>query len=300
MDAVPLASERLDEIDQAVAVPLQERRPLRLAVVGEDDDLVRPRRVRARALDPAELLVELPQRLERVRALEPRVVRHLVVARERRVDGRPPAHHVRDHAEDDQVADDHAHRRPHERVDAAAMAAGPDVAPRAPDRRRPLEDHLVEEEDEHPGDVEPVREEGAVAGIRALLLGEPADGQDQMVGLAREQVAAAGAAVAQQPDARRAARLDLGAVVRPRARHRPPALLLDPAEGGDVLVRARAGSRPGSRRSARRGRSPTRSARSRRRRASAPSPARCRRASPAAARAAPARRSRGTRSPARR
>ena len=50
---------------------LLERRALSLAVVGEHDDLVRARRVAAGALDAAELLVELAQGLERVRALRP-------------------------------------------------------------------------------------------------------------------------------------------------------------------------------------------------------------------------------------
>ena len=96
----------------------------------------------------------------------------------------------------------------------------------------------------------------------------------------------------------RAPPLDLGAVRRRRARHHRRRLLLDPAERGDVLVRARAGSRPGWRPSARRGRSPTRPAGACPRPASGPSSGRCRRASPGAARAAPARRSRGRRSPA--
>ena len=68
----PPRERALDELVEAVAVALLEGRALRLAVVGEDDDLVRPRRVAARALDPAELLVELAQRLERVGALEAR------------------------------------------------------------------------------------------------------------------------------------------------------------------------------------------------------------------------------------
>ena len=58
-----------------------------------------------------------------------------------------------------------------------------------------------------------------------------------MVGLAREQVAAARAAVAEQPVTCMAT-LDLGAVGRRRAGHRRRRLLLDPAEGRDVLVRA--------------------------------------------------------------
>ena len=81
------ARERaLDELVEAVAVALLEGRSLRLPVVGEDDDLVRPRGVAAGALDVAEVVVELAQRLEGVGALEARVVRDLVVAREGRVD----------------------------------------------------------------------------------------------------------------------------------------------------------------------------------------------------------------------
>ena len=118
----------LDELVEPVAVALLERRALRLPVVREHDDLVGTRRVAARALDAAELLVELAQRLQRVRPLEPRVVRDLVVAREGGVDGRAAAHHVREHAVDDQVADDHAHRAAQERVDAAAVTSRAHVA----------------------------------------------------------------------------------------------------------------------------------------------------------------------------
>ena len=85
---LPGRERALDELVEPVAVSLLERRALRLAVVGEHDDLVRARREPAGVLDPAELLVELAQRLERVGALEPGVVRDLVVARERRVDRR--------------------------------------------------------------------------------------------------------------------------------------------------------------------------------------------------------------------
>jgi hypothetical protein len=60
----------LHELVEPVPVALLEGRPLRLAVIGEDDELVRPRGVAAGPLEAAELLVELPQSLERVMALE--------------------------------------------------------------------------------------------------------------------------------------------------------------------------------------------------------------------------------------
>ena len=171
--------------------------------------------------------------------LEARVVGHLVVARERRVHRRTAAHHVGEHAEHDQVA--HAPRTA--RLGAARTCAC--ARPRGRTSRRtwrhaprPLQDHLPGEQDEHARDVEAVGEERAVARIRLLLGAHPADGEDHGVGLAGEQVAAAGAVVDEQPVAGRVAALDLRAVRRRRARHHLSGLLLDPAEGGDVLVRA--------------------------------------------------------------
>ena len=162
----------------------------------------------------------------------------LVVARERRVHRGPPAHHVRQHAEHDQVADEDAHRRAQERIDPAAVAAGADVAALLARGRDPLDHDLPEVEHEQPGDVEAVGEERAVAGVRALLGLDPADREDRVLGLAGEQVAAARAAVGEQPDAGRVAALDLDAVRGRGADHHRLGLLLDPAERGDVLVGA--------------------------------------------------------------
>ena len=134
-DTRPALERALDQLVEAVAVALLEGRALRLAVVGEHDELVGPGREPAGPGDAAELLVELAQGLQRVGALEPGVVRDLVVAREGRVDGGTAAHHVGQHAVDDQVADDHAQRGAQERVEAAAVPAGDDVA--APLARSP-------------------------------------------------------------------------------------------------------------------------------------------------------------------
>jgi len=86
--------------------------------------------------------------------------------------------------DDNQVADSYAQRRPHERVDAAAMAARSNVAADGAQVGRPFDDDLPEEEDEHPQHVEPVRQEGAIAGVGLLLRLDAADGQDLVVGLA--------------------------------------------------------------------------------------------------------------------
>ena len=170
-------------------------------------------------------------------------MRNLVVARERRIDGGPAFHHVRENAVHDQVADEHAHRRAQKRIDPASVTARTDISTLCPGRRGQLEDHLPEEEDERPDDVEPVREERAVTGVRLLLGVHAADGQDHVVGFAGQQVAAAGAPVREQPAAGRMGALDLRAVGRTGARDELPRLLHDPAEGRDVLVRAEQDSR---------------------------------------------------------
>ena len=146
--------------------------------------------------------------------------------------------HVAEHAEDDQVAHEHAQRRAQERVLAAAVPAGPHVAPRSLGRGRDLQHDLPEEQHERARDVEAVGQERAVARVRALLGVGPADRQDRLVRLAGEQVPATGPAVAQEADPGRPARLDLRAVRRRGAGHDPPRLLLHPAERGDVLVGA--------------------------------------------------------------
>ena len=118
-----------------------------------------------------------------------------------------------------------------------------------------------------------------------------------MVGLARQQVAPARAAVGQQSAARREPPLDLRAVFGPRAgaqRSRSPSR---PTETRARRRSIRAGSRPARHRSATRDRSPTRPGDSRPPPASVPSSARCRRASRAEAPATPGRRSPGTRCP---
>ena len=103
-------------------------------------------------------------------------------------------------------------------------------------RRDPLEDDLESEEHERARHVVAVGEERPVPRVGLLLLLHPADGEDHVLRLAGEQVAAAGAAVDEQADAGRVTALDLRAVRRRRARHHRRGLLLDPAEGGDVLV----------------------------------------------------------------
>ncbi len=163
---------------------------------------------------------------------------NLVVAREGGVDRGPPFHHVREHPVHDQVTHDHAERGPHERIEAAPVAARSHVAALRPPGRLPFEENLPAEEHQYPDDVEAVREESPVPGVGALLGIHPADGEDHVVGFAGEKVSAARAAVGEETLARGVAALDLRTVGRARARDEPSRLLLHPAEGGDVVVRA--------------------------------------------------------------
>ena len=112
------------------------------------------------------------------------------------------------------------------------------VATDRPERRSPLEDHLPAEQDERSRDVEPVGEERAIAGVRLLLGLHAADGEDDLLGLAREQVAAARAAVDEQADAGGALGLDARTVGGSGARRERGALLVHPAERRDVVVGA--------------------------------------------------------------
>ena len=189
------------------------------------------------------------------------MVGDLVVARERRVHRGPAAHHVRHHAEHDEVADEHAQRRAQERVDAAAVAARPDVAAALARRGEQLEPDLPAEQRQRPRDVRAVGQEGPVAGVGALLLLHPADGEDHLVGLAGEEVAAARAAAREQPAPRRQSRARSRRSRPGSSRRRRARRLLHPAEGRDVVVGAEQDARPGWRRSARTGPSPTRRAR---------------------------------------
>ena len=165
----------------------------------------------------------------------------------------------------------------------------------------PLEDHLPEEQHEHPRDVEAVRRgtrgspgwRPCSASIRLTVrITWSASPESRLPRLAPP--------FTQQADAGRVPPLDLGAVGRGRARQIRPRLLLDPAERGDVVVRAEQDPGLARARLRREVGLPLDEAVRAAARPSSPSPARCRRASPAAAPGARARRSRGTGSRGRR
>src|SRR6185503_11469100 len=114
--------------------------------------------------------------------------------------------------------------------DPAAMTPRAHVAARRARGGEHLERDLPQDQDDRARDVEPVREERAVAGIRALLRVRPADGEDAVYRLPGQQVAAARPAVDEQALPGAVPPLDLGAVRWRGAGDEPLLRLLDPAE----------------------------------------------------------------------
>ncbi len=82
---------------------------------------------------------------------------------------------------DDQVAEEHAHRRAQERIGPASMSARLHVAAALASRGPELEHDLTDEERHGARDVVPVGEEGPVARIRPSLGPDPAHGEDHLV-----------------------------------------------------------------------------------------------------------------------
>jgi hypothetical protein len=97
-------ARRAHDILERDAPALGEGRALGLTVIGQHDELVRARGVGDRHLHPCDLAVDLAQDGQRVVALDPRMVSHLVVGQEGRVDHGPPGHHVAHDGGDLQVA----------------------------------------------------------------------------------------------------------------------------------------------------------------------------------------------------
>ena len=96
--------------------------PWRLAVVGQDDEPVRARRVSATAAIRASWR-STRRSVAASRAARSRVVGDLVVGQERRVGDGPAGVHVGDHGLDLEVALDHRRARANDRVDEAPVDA---------------------------------------------------------------------------------------------------------------------------------------------------------------------------------
>ena len=129
----PPAHEVADDLAEALAVALLERRAEALAVVGEDHELVRARRVLGGLGQGADRLVDAVERLERLDPLGAAVVGELVVVGEVRVDDVRAAIHLLDDQRDVHVAQQDVARGAHARRTSCrdASAAG------CPDRTGP-------------------------------------------------------------------------------------------------------------------------------------------------------------------
>ena len=95
-DGRPAAHQAADVLAEAHAVALQERLAEALAVVGQDDELVRPRRLVGRLDQRRDRAVHAVERLERLDPLGTAVVGELVVVGEVGVDDVGPAVHLVD------------------------------------------------------------------------------------------------------------------------------------------------------------------------------------------------------------
>ena len=84
------------EVGKGEPVALLERRSLRLAVIGEDDEAVGPGCVLGRPGEARERLVDLRKLPQRLRPFDPGVMGDLVVAEKHRVDRRPAAVEILD------------------------------------------------------------------------------------------------------------------------------------------------------------------------------------------------------------
>jgi hypothetical protein len=89
------------------------------------------------------------------------------------------------------------------------MSAWLDVTAALADRRRPLEHHLPEQKNDRGRHVVAIREERSVTRVAPELATHTSDRQDGGIGLAGEDVAAARATVAEDPDPARVSLLDL-------------------------------------------------------------------------------------------
>ena len=127
------AHQVADDLAEALAVALLEGRAEALAVVGQDDELVRPRRVLGGLGERADRGVDAIERLERLDPLRAAVVGELVVVGEVGVDDVRAAVHLLDDQRDVHVAQQDVARGAHPRVLHAAVHLRLDArAARAP------------------------------------------------------------------------------------------------------------------------------------------------------------------------
>ena len=225
-----------------LAVALQERRAERLAVVRQDHEVVRPRRVLRGPGQAAQRAIHAVERLQALRTRGAAVMGDLVIVGIGDVDRVRATEHLLDHQA--------GHQRPHDDVGDGAQQRIREAARVEPwrdtgqTRAACLEQFLGHLGNaQHDGVDEAVRTqeeaEVAAAGAQALArIGHRAQRQVRARRAAREQVTDARSVITQQS---RVARLDQTLLERFRVRgavrheHRLRSLVI-PAEGRDVVV----------------------------------------------------------------
>ena len=230
---------RAHQVLERFPVAVAEGLPLRLAVVGEDDQPVGARSVGAGEGDPGDLAVEVAQHGEGVVAFDPGVVGDLVVGEEGRVDERAAGEDVADDAGDLEVALDDGGPGAHGGVGARAGDPRTDVVAELPPHRPALAEDVDERQHERARDRVGTSEVGRVVDPdRPPAVQHRAHRQHRVRRVAGEDVGAAGAARVQQPAPVRVPPLQLFGVARVVGDDRRAAVLLPPAEGRHVLVGA--------------------------------------------------------------
>ena len=201
VDVAVRATQSRDELGERLAVPVLERRPLRLSVIGQHDDPIRPGRPSDRPLEPGDLAIDVAQHPQGVLAKRSGMVRHLVVAEEVDVDRVAALRHVVQHPFDAHVAADDRGEGPQQRIRPvpahARLHAALDLVACGPPLANDLDDGRVERAHR----IGRSREVLAVARPEPALLppSRHAHRQHGALGIAGVEVAVARAVVGEQP-----------------------------------------------------------------------------------------------------
>src|SRR5919112_1067159 len=161
--------------------------------------------------DPRKLPVYFAQGGERIGALYPRVVGHLIVAKERRVGDRPPGIDVTDQRLHLKVALDHRRPSPEQGIGKCAANARLDVPTTLLRRAPTLAYYVADEQDERARDVIGVCEVGEVILAdppRTIAPQHSAHRQEAVRRITGEKVRAAGPAAGEKAMPVRHAPLD--------------------------------------------------------------------------------------------
>src|SRR5262245_38891926 len=116
LTATAIGNQPTDQFRERDTIPLPERRALTLPMVRENDEVVGAWRACRRAFERREELIQRRQCFERIGAVDPRVMRDLVVAEQRCVDRREAVEHISDERESRRFLQEYGAPGPNQRV----------------------------------------------------------------------------------------------------------------------------------------------------------------------------------------